>query len=445
MRPTSEPEYSTRLRIAQVVPHFVPEGVGGIQHHVHDITTEMARRHEVTVLTWSSHDQPDAPRVDERQGFTVVWLGRRETPIHSLETKCPEVEEAYRAAVSRLRPDIVHIHQLAGLSAELVGISRESGARVLVSLHDYLCICPTDTVHWTGSLCHNPGARCFSCLRPDPFSRKRVLGYWRVTNPVAVAWARTFGRRTGLGRFVSSLETRRDCLIGALDQADRIIAPSRALVDVFGRAGLEPAMIETATHGIRPSVASARPPLAKPLRFGFIGSNRVKGLALLLKTFREVPRSTAELVLYTRLDLYEPALRKELARLVEHPFIEVRGGFGLRDIDQCYSTFDVLVAPSVWVEPFGLVAAEAVARGVPVIAADSCGLEETVLNGVNGLLFERGSEAALAAALNRCASDLDFVRLLQRGCGAVKTVAEQSLEIESIYLACLGAAEGAER
>ena len=55
-----------------------------------------------------------------------------------------------------------------------------------------------------------------------------------------------------------------------------------------------------------------------------------------------------------------------------------------------------LVAPSLWAEPLEMVAIEAIVRGVPVIASAQGGFGETVEQGVSGLLFPNGDEAALA-------------------------------------------------
>lgn len=60
---------------------------------------------------------------------------------------------------------------------------------------------------------------------------------------------------------------------------------------------------------------------------------------------------------------------------------------------------DVLVHASVIPEPFGLVVAEAMAAGVPVIAADAGGPAEVITHGVDGLLCPPGDTDALAAAL----------------------------------------------
>jgi glycosyltransferase involved in cell wall biosynthesis len=56
----------------------------------------------------------------------------------------------------------------------------------------------------------------------------------------------------------------------------------------------------------------------------------------------------------------------------------------------------VLVAPSLWAEPLGLVALEAIVRGVPVVASEKGGFGETVEPGISGLLFPNGDNEALA-------------------------------------------------
>ena len=66
--------------------------------------------------------------------------------------------------------------------------------------------------------------------------------------------------------------------------------------------------------------------------------------------------------------------------------------------------FAVLAVPSRR-EPFGRVAAEALACGVPVVAAATGGLPEVVRDGVDGLLYPAGDAAALAERLRRLLDD----------------------------------------
>jgi glycosyltransferase involved in cell wall biosynthesis len=66
--------------------------------------------------------------------------------------------------------------------------------------------------------------------------------------------------------------------------------------------------------------------------------------------------------------------------------------------------FDVVCVPSR-AEPYGTVAAEAAARGVPVVATTAGGLPEVVVDGETGTLVPPGNPAALAAAIGPLLDD----------------------------------------
>ena len=66
------------------------------------------------------------------------------------------------------------------------------------------------------------------------------------------------------------------------------------------------------------------------------------------------------------------------------------------------------MAPSLWAEPYGLVAPEAVLRGVPVVASATGGFCDTIEDGVSGLLFPNGDEAALGGCLRAIADGKVF-------------------------------------
>lgn len=73
-----------------------------------------------------------------------------------------------------------------------------------------------------------------------------------------------------------------------------------------------------------------------------------------------------------------------------------------RDVDRIYKTSDIVVLSSHW-EGFGLVAAEGMAAGKPVIASDVPGLAEVV--GGAGVLFEKGNSEELADKINELIID----------------------------------------
>jgi glycosyltransferase involved in cell wall biosynthesis len=65
---------------------------------------------------------------------------------------------------------------------------------------------------------------------------------------------------------------------------------------------------------------------------------------------------------------------------------------------------DVVVC-TPWYEPFGITPLEAMACGVPVVAAAVGGLTDSVVHGTTGLLIPPRDPAALAAAASRLLAD----------------------------------------
>src|SRR5690606_4186994 len=66
-----------------------------------------------------------------------------------------------------------------------------------------------------------------------------------------------------------------------------------------------------------------------------------------------------------------------------------------------YKTIEVLVVPSLWQEPLGMLAIEALAYQLPVIAIAVGGLQESGMEGYNGLLCTSEEMNSLGDAIQR--------------------------------------------
>jgi glycosyltransferase involved in cell wall biosynthesis len=87
---------------------------------------------------------------------------------------------------------------------------------------------------------------------------------------------------------------------------------------------------------------------------------------------------------------------------------------------ELYRMARVVVVPTLWPEPFGLVAVEAMACGRPVIASSIGGLRTTV--GRSGLLFPPGDAASLSAVLGSLLADESYWRAKA---GQARAIAEE--------------------
>ena len=153
----------------------------------------------------------------------------------------------------------------------------------------------------------------------------------------------------------------------------------------------------------------------EPLQIAFIGQAvERKGLPVLLRAF-EALRSQipAELTVIG-------LTHDELAPLL----VEGEGVTALGRIDdaakeRALRDADLLCAPSLGGESFGMVLTEAFAAGTPVVASDIAGYRDVVASGVDGLLVPRGDATALAETLRDLA--LDPARTARLAAGAARS------------------------
>jgi len=87
------------------------------------------------------------------------------------------------------------------------------------------------------------------------------------------------------------------------------------------------------------------------------------------------------------------------------------------DLDRSYAAADLMVLPSR-AETYGMVVAEALARGLPVVVTDVGGVKEAIGHGADGirpgLLVPPDDPAALGAALRAWLGDAELRRRLRR-------------------------------
>jgi glycosyltransferase involved in cell wall biosynthesis len=137
--------------------------------------------------------------------------------------------------------------------------------------------------------------------------------------------------------------------------------------------------------------------------------DRTKGIPLLLRAFAGVRRTVpaARLRIVGEGPLRQ-ALEDQVRGLDLGAAVTFRGWIAPEKVEEEMADAWAVVMPSLWAEPLGLVAIEAILRGIPVIASAAGGPAETVEPGVSGILFPNGDEDALARSLADIASARAF-------------------------------------
>lgn len=134
-----------------------------------------------------------------------------------------------------------------------------------------------------------------------------------------------------------------------------------------------------------------------PLRLAFVGQAvERKGLPVLLRAFEALRDHDVPVELTV-----VGANRDEVApMLLDDRGVTVLGRVCDAEKQRVLESADLLCAPSLGGESFGMVLTEGFAAGTPVVASDIAGYRDVVRDGLDGLLVPRGDATALAEALH---------------------------------------------
>lgn len=154
-------------------------------------------------------------------------------------------------------------------------------------------------------------------------------------------------------------------------------------------------------NGVDVDAAPSEPkPHGDELRILFVGrSEERKGLPILLTAFNALVEHVP-----CRLTVIGTE-REEVLRYIADPellrFMDIRGRVSREELWTELQNADLLCAPSLSGESFGMVLTEAFAAGTPVIASAIAGYNDVVSDGVDGLLVPAGDPQRLAEELQR--------------------------------------------
>ncbi|MEN8150132.1 MAG: glycosyltransferase family 4 protein [Planctomycetota bacterium] len=350
MRSSDRPD--SPLRVLIVADRTGPRG-GGVGVVVKNLCVEFPAV-GVTPAVFSATAEPDESESAAGVPVFRTRLGRpglRPREIAGFARQLPAARRAFRAAVREFGPDVINVHFLNSGGAWLVARrSNRGGTPVVASAHG------RDVGEMADSLSGGRIAR-------------------RVLRASAVATA---------------------C--------------SEALIaDVRRRAGNRPPVFRVVHNGVSiDAFANARSlprPAAAPYLLGVGELHPKKGFDLLLEAFREVGRERPDLYLLVPGEGVErERLRRQAKDLGVGDRLVLPGHVRAADLPAYYAHAEAFALSSRR-EPFGIVALEAMAAGVPVVAARVGGVPEFVRDRANGLLVPPEDAAALAGALRTVLAD----------------------------------------
>ncbi|PXV59673.1 Glycosyltransferase involved in cell wall bisynthesis [Dyella jiangningensis] len=296
------------------------------------------------------------PKHNKRQPVSkkLLW--------HAIDSFNPFMQGALKRVVEAEKPDVASVHCLNGWSALAMRTLSRASIPIVQVLHGYEYICVKSTMFSRGSNCVS---QCLSC---------RIF---RLPHP---RLSRCADAVVGVSRF--TLERHLDSGYFRGVAIQRVIHNARDPWKLGVNGALAPRL------------------QTKPLRIGYIGRiDPSKGIDMLLHAFDEAALGDVELwIAGSGQSGYESSLRSRWAS----ERIRFLGRTAPRDF---YPNVDITVVPSLWEEPLGMVVAEGMAFGKPVIGARRGGISEMIVDGESGFLFDPESPVELIGAMRRLVND----------------------------------------
>ncbi|MFO0755131.1 MAG: glycosyltransferase family 4 protein [Byssovorax sp.] len=342
--------------------------MGGAERYVHETAALLRARGVRSTLLYQVESRVDPAYISPFEGAY---------PLVDLATQLAE-----------LRPDVVYAHRLA--EGPLIDALASSSVPVLRFFHDHKLFCLrehkyTAVGHHT---CRDPaGLRCYPCLG---FVR-RGSGKLPVELVSLGALLRDQRRNQGLSAFAVGSRYMRGQLV---------------------EHGFSPDRVRVLPLYVTPpsSVPAARRERDLVL---FVGQLvRGKGVDLLLRA-AAAARSRPRLLLVGD-GRQADEIRALTGELGLGSRVEMIGAVAPSALPELYARARCLAMPSRSPETFGLSGLEAMAHGLPVVAADVGGIGEWLREGEGGVFFPSGDVGALARAIDRMIEEPDLAEEIGR-------------------------------
>lgn len=294
---------------------------------------------------------------------------------------------AYRNMRRQLRverPDVVHVHSVyPWFSPSVLMACRHEHVPVILHVHSHMLTCPTWYHLYKGRICEDcVGGHEYRCVLKN--CRNNIL------ESCAYALRSSVARRFRLFH----------------DNVSVLIA-----LTPFAKARLLQAGFREGQIAVVPNPTSVRETAVdRPAGEYVAFAGRIspeKGVDTFLAAAARMPDVPFKVA------GDGPALSEMTARAPRN--VEFLGRLGLDELLAFYRRSRVLVVPSLCFELFGMVAVDAMALGIPVIASRIGGLPQVVEDGVTGSLFEPGNPEALVKEVRCLWEDAELCYRMGKG------------------------------
>ncbi|WP_100168960.1 glycosyltransferase [Pseudomonas oryzihabitans] len=393
-----------KKKIAIVNVFYEPQNIGGatrvVCDNVRGLVSYFGDKYEVCVFTSDVNcREPYRLNVQFIDGVRVYRATIKFRPNMDWHEKDEDMYGLFSQFLDNERPDLVHFHCVQRMTASIVEATRDKGYPYFITLHDawwisdyQFLVDEKDTVYPFGH-----GDRYSQYLTPS--------------------WAT-------LGQSMS----RRQYLMSLVSNSNMAFTVSNAFADIYELNGVErPIVIR---NGISEAVRweEKNTSYSDKVVLGHVGNvSAHKGFDIFKAAVLNGQPKNVEILV---VDHGKDEGSEHLERWGEVR-VRVIGRVKQEEVARLYKEIDVLFAPSIWPESFGLVTREAAACGCWVVASDLGGIGEEVVEGISGFKVSPSVEA-----LQLVISQIDTASEKYKGVAGLTPVyfaKDQLIDLEKCY------------
>jgi glycosyltransferase involved in cell wall biosynthesis len=348
---------------------------GGVESYTLDLYQELEARGHENVVLFDGHVIDGLTRPGRLTEKVTLSGPRGKAAAESA------VRAQTLAALRRYQPSVAITHTTA---SPLVGEVFVDSVPTVHFAHTYDGICASGALYHarTNRVCELAGTPNWQCILHAYTSR------CNTRRPVVLAemYRRSRSSRPWLSR------------------VDALVCGSQFVASRHHAAGFDADLVHVAPY---PVPSRSTPPIPAGERSPtVVFAGRLvesKGLLTLLEALRRV---RGDITLIVAGDGHDrprlEAATRELGLAERTSFL---GALPRESVRELFARASLVVLPSLWPEPMGIVGPEALDSGTPVIASDIGGVREWLIPGVTGLLFPPGDADCLARLIDELVDD----------------------------------------
>lgn len=372
------------MRITMLT-QFYPPLIGGEERFTYNLSRLLvARGHDVSVVTilqdgMAEYEESAGVKIHRIQGLVqkIPFLYSDTSRRFATPFPDPGLTNAIRKFVKQEKPHIVHAHNW--MVHSFVPVKPGSGARLILTLHDYGLICSTKKLLYQDAVCSGPElVKCMKCSADH---------YGALKGSVT----------TAANRGMLALEKR---VVDMFVPVSYAVAEGNRLVNSGLPFEVIPNFVPDTIGEVAPVDQSYLDQLPKEPFLLFVGAfGRYKGVDFLLEAYKRL-QNPPPLVLIGYDTSESPVQTQTLP-----PNVTILRNWPHNAVMAAWQRCMVGFAPSLWNEPCATVPMEAMAVGKPVIATRIGGLTDIVGDGETGILVEPDNVEQLVQAMCRLIED----------------------------------------